>query len=273
MEAVQQEGPLGLFVGMSLMSCGQLFKFPEKARFDRVIPKSKIYERAKPDSALRDTFVSQVEQIRWAYKLAPETLNLPATRTVSEIQVFHIELRSAGLDHAVLRAIDKAIPLPLLFELSYHSQIKLTAAWKRPSEANSSHWVVGNYFESEWLPEDSPRQPLPVVLDMAALYERLLSPLVAGHSQPEPMPVSTGEAPAPYSTTVQVAAGSVSLSLEQRISLAERIAAQSKEIERIKARLGREKQFNKRVAINAELRDARQELERLTRQQAAAAQH
>src|SRR3989344_8951807 len=179
---------------MSLMSCVQLFKFPEKARFDRVIPKSKIYERAEPDSALRDKFVSQVEQIRWAYKLAPETLNLPAARTVSEIQVFHIELRSARLDHAVLRAIDKAIPLPLLFELSYHSQIKLTAAWKRPSEANSSHWVVGNYFESEWLPEDSPRQPLPVVLDMAALYERLLSPLVAGPSQPEPMPVSTGAA-------------------------------------------------------------------------------
>ena len=258
---------------MSPMSCGQLFKFPEKAWFDRVIPKSKIYEHAKSDGTLRDTFVSQVEQIRWAYKLAPETLNLPATRTVREIQVFHIELRTAALDHSVLRAIDKAIPFPLLFELSYHSQIKLTAAWKRPSEANSSHWVVGNYFESEWLPEDSPRQPLPVVLDMAALYERLLSLLVAGHSQPEPMPVSTGEAPAQYSTTVQAVAGSVSLSLEQRISLAERIAAKGKEIERIKARLVREKQFNKRVAINEELRDARQELERLTRQQAAAAQH
>ncbi len=257
---------------MSLMSYGQLFKFPEKARFDRVIPKSKIYEHAKSDGTLRDTFVSQVEQIRWAYKLAPETLNLPATRTVSEIQVFHIELRSAGLDHAVLRAIDKAIPFPLLFELTHGGRVKLAAAWKRPSEANSSHWVVGNYFESEWLPQDSPRQPLPVVLDMAALYEQLLSPLVAGQSQAEPGPVAAAEAPAPYSTTAQ-AAGSTSLSLEQRIALAEHIAAKGKEIERIKARLGREKQFNKRVAINAELRDARQELERLTRQQAAAAQN
>lgn len=272
MEAIQQEGPLGPFVGMSLMSYGQLFKFPEKARFDRVIPKTKIYERAKPDSALRDTFVSQVEQIRWAYKLAPETLNLPATRTVREIQVFHIELRTAALDHSVLRAIDKAIPFPLLFELIHDGRIKLAAAWKRPSEANSSHWVVGNYFESQWLPHDSPRQPLPVVLDMAALYEQLLSPLVAGQSQAEPVP-ATAEAPAPYLTTAQATASSTSLSLEQRIALAEHIAAKGKEIERIKARLGREKQFNRRVAINAELRDARQELERLTRQQAAAAQH
>jgi hypothetical protein len=51
--------------------------------------------------------------------------------------------------------------------------------------------------------------------------------------------------------------------------MAEAIAAQQKEIERIKARLGREKQFNKRVAINGELRNAKQELERLTQQQGA----
>ncbi|WP_434135915.1 DUF4391 domain-containing protein [Pseudomonas luteola] len=250
----------------------KIFQPPASAKVDRLVPKSKIYEQAEPDSALRDKFIAQVEQIRWAYKLAPETLNLPATHTVSEIQVFHIELRSAGLDHAVLRTIDKAIPFPLLFELSLGGRVKLAAAWKRPSEANSNHWVVGNYFESKWLPEESPRQPLPVVLDMAALYEQLLSPLVAGQSQP-PIPVSTGKAPAPYSTTVQAAAGSVSLSLEQRIALAERITAKGKEVERIKARLAREKQFNKRVAINAELRDARLELERLTRQQTAAAQH
>ena len=45
---------------------------------------------------------------------------------------------------------------------------------------------------------------------------------------------------------------------------AEAIKAQAREVERITARLGREKQFNKRVAINAELRAAKQELERLT---------
>jgi hypothetical protein len=36
-------------------------------------------------------------------------------------------------------------------------------------------------------------------------------------------------------------------------------------VERIRVRLGREKHFNTRVAINAELRGAKQELERLTR--------
>jgi hypothetical protein len=43
----------------------------------------------------------------------------------------------------------------------------------------------------------------------------------------------------------------------------EAIRAKTRDVERIKARLAREKQFNKRVAINAELRAAKLELERL----------
>ncbi len=54
------------------------------------------------------------------------------------------------------------------------------------------------------------------------------------------------------------------VSLEDRIAHAEAIKAQLREVERIKSRLAREKQFNKRVAINAELRAAKQEFERLT---------
>ena len=59
----------------------------------------------------------------------------------------------------------------------------------------------------------------------------------------------------------------------RRIALAESIEAKQKEIAKIKSRLNREKQFNKRVAINAELREARQSLERLQQQQAATGSH
>ncbi len=51
--------------------------------------------------------------------------------------------------------------------------------------------------------------------------------------------------------------------IQARVARMETIRAKSREVERIKARLSREKQFNKRVAINAELRTAKQELERL----------
>jgi len=52
-------------------------------------------------------------------------------------------------------------------------------------------------------------------------------------------------------------------SLPQRVARIEAIREKVREIARIKARLAREKQFNKKVSINAELRKATAELKRL----------
>ena len=59
------------------------FDYPKAAAFGRVVPKSRIYEHAGVGTALRDLFVTQVDQIVWTYKLAPETINLAATKAVS----------------------------------------------------------------------------------------------------------------------------------------------------------------------------------------------
>lgn len=126
--------------------------------------------------------------------------------------------------------------------------------------------MVGDYFTGDWLPEAAPRVALPVALNMGALYERLLEPLVAG--QTARLIPGMGEAPqAPFTP----ARPEDVVSLAARIAQAEAIKAQTREVERIKARLGREKQFNKRVVINAELRAAKKELERLTGAHAGAA--
>lgn len=236
-----------------------LYDWPRAAAFGRVVPKSKIYEHAGASSALKELFVREVDQIVWSHKLAPETINLAATQSVAEIQVFRILLKASALDNDVLRAIDKAIPYPLIFELSRAGRVRLAAAYKRPSEADSARWVVGDYFDGDWVPEDRPRVPLPVALDMGALYERLLSPLVAGQTRHAVRGMGEGpQAPLVYETDT------APTSLEARIAQAEAIKAKLREVERIRARLARERQFNKRVAINAELRHARQELERMT---------
>jgi hypothetical protein len=215
------------------------FDYPKSAAFGRVVPKNKIYEHAGANTALKDLFVREVDQIVWRFKLAPETTNLDATSAVSEVQVFGISLKTGTLDEAVLRAIDKAIPFPLIFELTWRGKRKVSAAFKRPSEADGSKWVISEYFSTDWAPEDAPREPLPVSLDLGALYDRLL-------------------------TAMMPTAAQISEDIRTRVDRMEAIRAKTREMERIKARLSREKQFNKRVAINAELREAKQELERLT---------
>ncbi len=219
------------------------FDYPKAAAFGRVVPKSRIYEHAGVGAALRDLFVTQVDQIVWKYKLAPETMNLAATRSVSEIQVFGINLRTGKLDEEVLRAIDRAIPFPLIFEFSWSGKRKAVAAFKRPSDADPTKWVVSAYFATDWAPDDAPRRPLPVALNLGGLYDALLTALM-------PKVAAEGEQ-----------AGE---DIQARVVRMEAIRAKTREVDRIKARLAREKQFNKRVAINAELRAARQELERLS---------
>ena len=217
--------------------------WPKKAAFDRVLPKSKIYERGAVGSALKEHFVKQVEQITWAYKLAPETVNLPVTKTVTEIQVFRIALKGTELDQGVLKAIDRAIPFPLIFELIQGERIKLAAAYKRlnqnlKSVNDSGIWVAGNYFETDWWPREALRQTLPVALDMDGLYEQLLHHLIPIPARPEE-------------------------SLADAVGRVEQLQARQREIDKITARLKREKQFNRKVEINAELRQMKAELERL----------
>ncbi|WP_022960926.1 DUF4391 domain-containing protein [Halopseudomonas pelagia] len=212
-----------------------LFSFPAQARVARVVPKSKIYEHGPVNSALRDKFVGQVEQITWAFKLGPETINLPARGGVAEIQVFDVTLKAAELDEDVLRAIDRAIPHPIIFQLHHQQRTRMVAAFKRPSEADASKWVIDGYFAGNWLPADIPRQPLPVALDLQGLYEQLLRSLL-------PSPARPGE------------------SLPEQLERLNRLRSLHSEHAKLDARLHKEKQFNRKVALNAQLREIQNEI-------------
>jgi hypothetical protein len=215
-----------------------LFAYPKSAQFGRVIPKSKIYEHAGANTALKDLFVAQVDQIVWKYKLAPETTNLPAAKSITEIQVFAISLKLATLHSDVFRAIDRAIPFPLIFEVAHGSRSQTIAAFKRPIEADGSKWVVSDYFKSEWTSSDASRTPMPVALDLASLYDKVLTALM-------PMQPLVEE------------------NIQARVDRMEAIKSKELEVGRIKSQLAREKQYNKQVSINAALRLAKRELAQL----------
>ena len=215
-----------------------LFNYPRSAAFGRVLPKNKIYEHAGASAGLKQLFVTQVDQIVWRFKLAPETINLAATSAVTEIQIFEISLRTGSPDEDILRAIDRAVPFPIIFELTWSGKRRATAAFKRPSEADASKWVISEYFSIDWTSEGEARDALPVALDLGGLYDKLLTAMM-------PTQVRSDGA------------------IQERVALLEAVRAQAREVERIKVRLYREKQFNKRVAINAELRAAKRQLAEL----------
>lgn len=216
-----------------------LISYPKQATFGRVLPKNKIYEHSGANTRLKDLFVEQVEQIVWQYKLAPETINLPAKPGVPEVQVFRIVLKTPELSVDVLKCIDGAVQFPILFELEHEGKIKVIAAHKRPSEADASKWVVSEYFSTAWMPDDSERSDMPVVLDLAGLYEALLQRLI-------PLAPRAEE------------------SFAALVKRLEGVRVKQREIEKVRAKLAKEKQFNRKVEINATLRQLNNELEKLS---------
>jgi len=222
------------------MSHPAFIQYPPQAAFGRTVPKNKIYDNGSVNARLKDLFVKQVEQIVWQYKLAPETIHLAARPGIAEIQVFQIQLKTPELHSDLLRCIDEAVQFPLIFELNFDSRAQVVAAYKRPNESDPSRWVISDYFTTDWLPADVSRTAMPVALHLGGLYERLLHTLIPLASRPQE-------------------------SLTDFVDRTHKVQSLQREVTKTISRLETEKQFNRKVEINAQLRQLQSQFEALSK--------
>ena len=215
-----------------------MYAYPAKATFNKAIPKNLIYRQARPTRKTRDLFVSQVQEIVWKYKLSPDTVNLPAKGGYTEIQVFEIQLKDGELASVILTTIDKAIPYPIFFRLLHDGQVKVVSAYKRPAADGTKNWVVDGQFETEWVEIGKNTKPLPVALDMKSLYEQMMLSIIGNPARKEE-------------------------SLAQMVERLDLIRKKERELQMLESRLRKEKQFNRKVEINAEIRTLSAELEKI----------
>jgi hypothetical protein len=213
-----------------------MFTYPKQAEFNRIVPKTKIYAHAKPSARVKELFVVQVGEILWKYKLSPETVNLPARNGITEIQVFEIHLKTPDLDPVVLQTIDKAVPFPLVFQLTHDRQIRFAASYKRPSEADASKWVIDDVtFQTAPQAVDAERPPMPIALDLAGLYEQIVRRHI-------PLLPRIGEG------------------IAEHVARFRELEAKRRTQQQVKLLIAQEKQFNRKVELNARLRALSAEL-------------
>lgn len=215
-----------------------IYQFPAQAAYNKVIPKSKIYQQGKIGQKLKEKFVSQLDKITWSYVLAPETINLPAKQGIAEIAIIELRLKTPELDEEVLHAIDKRVRIPIIYQLRYEARIKTIAAYKRPSDADAKLWVVDAYFCSEWQPVSSPSTEMPIALDLAVLYEQMLRAYMPYSARP-------GE------------------SLKAQVERIKTVRVQQQACEKLETQINKEKQFNRKVELNSQLRECRKALQQL----------
>lgn len=210
---------------------------PKSTKFNKRIPKQKFYENLSVTPAMKRVFIDQIKVIYWRNKIAATTMNLDAGGTVTEVEVFEVKLISPQLDVSVLRQIDKEIPYHIIFLLECDGKYQAWTAYKECAVSGNNAFKVGTYYHTDWLPEQE--LPLKVEgLNTDAVYENFVRQ-IAGD-------------------TLQT---NRSESLKESVERDAHRKELQKRITALQAKVRKEKQLNKQVQLNTELKKLRRELE------------
>lgn len=205
---------------------------PVSTEFNKRIPKQKFYENIAVTPAMKKAFVEQIRIIYWRNKIATTTLNLAAGEQVTEIEVFEVRLSAPELDESVLRQIDREIPYHILFLLEYEGKYRAVIGYKE-AVVGKTAFKVNRYYSTDWMDEDD----LPVHLEgltLDAVYENFVRQ-IAGDV------LGAGE----------------STSLKDSVEQQKQREQLEKQIVALEAKIRKEKQLNRRMEMNTELKKLR----------------
>ena len=211
---------------------------PQSTEFNKRIPKQKFYEHITVSPALKKSFVDQIRMIYWRNKVAATTVNLAPGTIVDEVEVFEIKLNSASLDEAVLRQIDREISYHIIFLLEYEGKLQAWTAYKEKTPTANAVFKVGKYYHTEWMTEAE----LPIRIDglnLDAVYENFVRQ-IAGDA----LKADSGE------------------SLKVSVERDEKKKQLEKQIAALENKMRREKQLNRQMEMNAELKNLKKEIEK-----------
>lgn len=214
-------------------------QFPKTTEFNKRISKEKFYENMNVTPVLKNSFVNQIKVIYWRNKIAAATTNLAVGSTVTEIEVFLIRLKTKTLDVDVLRRIDTEIPYHILFLLEYGGKHQAWIGYKEATASGNNAFKVTGYYHTDWMPADElPLRLEGLNLDVA--YESFVRQ-IAG----EKLTSASEE------------------SLEAAVQRNEQKKKLQKQIDALQAKIRKEKQLNRQMEMNAQLKELRAQCNKL----------
>lgn len=213
---------------------------PKATEFNRRIPKSKFYENINITTSLKRLFVDHVKTIYWRNKIASTTINLSAGKYVTEIEVFEVNLNSPQVDIDLLKYIDSVIPYHILYILEYNGKYQAWIGYKETTDIEKKRAKVDRYYRTNWLEESKLIVKLEG-LNLDDVYENLVHQ-IAGD---------------------KLKSDNSSESLKQSVERDKEIEILQKQISILQNKIRKEKQLNKQMEINTELKKLRSALEKL----------
>lgn len=213
---------------------------PKATEFNRRIPKSKFYENINITTSLKRLFVDQVKNIFWRNKIASTTANLSEGQYVTEIEVFEINLNSSQVDIDLLKSIDSVIPYHILYILEYNGKYQAWIGYKENTNIEKKISKVDRYYHTVWLEETELIVKLEGI-NLDDVYENLVRQ-IAGN---------------------QLQSNNFSESLKHSVERDKEIEILQKQISILQNKIRKEKQLNKQIEMNTELKKLKSILEKI----------
>jgi hypothetical protein len=244
---------------MSFDSVIDALAIPRAAVVDQRVPKKLLVEQGAPTAADKRKIMDGIEELHWVAALKPTNIGVPAfkdaIREYLEVSVLTAELRATAKAPRLIELIHRAIPYPLLLVSAHNGSVAVSMAHKRWSQGEGGRVVIEDVRQIPLNTETpSPEEVaflenvavsrLPA-RDLFALYGGWLDRLAALEAAR-----ITGTFRLPESPE-RAAAVSDGLGMHARLK---------RDLAILRARADKEKQLNRRVELNTEIKRLEAEL-------------
>ena len=215
---------------------------PKSTEFSRFIPKQKFYKdlytKKSLPSKTKNYFVNQVKSITWENKIDPTIMNIAKGKLVEEIEVFRVELYDYEIDDSVLYTIDENIPYHILFVFEYNNKRKYSLSYKEISRETETI-TIHKIFQSYWTREDDDLLKFSGI-SLDNMYENLLN-IISNNE----LNKFSGD------------------SLKERVLNNIKYERIQKQVNNLSKKVKNEKQFNRQVELNIELKKLKNKLSKI----------
>lgn len=238
-------------------------ELPASSRLQKRVPKKLLLERGAPTAGDKRKIQDGVEALHWIASLKPGNLNIPGLvdnrYDYSEIAVLRTEFRDKAKVARLVELIHRAIPYPVVLVVEQAGRALFSLAVKRRSEAEGGKFVLEHgvdstglidpekppvgyteFLESLSAPEQSRTHLLAFYQSWAKRILALQAATIKGHYSVDP-----GDA------------ACVREALDSRSELLETIA-------QLRSQAKKEKQLNRQVDLNLEIKVLETKLEHNT---------
>jgi len=227
---------------------------PPDARVNQRVPKKLLLEQGAPTAADKRHIQEGLEELFWVAALKPTNIAVPKfqddVREYLEIAVLTAILRSAAKSARLIELIHRAIPYPIVLIAAHGETVSLSLAHKRWSQGKTGEIVIEEVNRTAPLRPNAPTAEEAQFLaslavsslpnrDLLALYQGWLDRIAALEAAR-----ITGTFASPVSPD---RAASLRHDLDVHAQLQRDLAA-------LRTRAAKEKQINRRVELNLEIK-------------------